>query len=163
MTYGFGIEGTTRALRQRRLHPSGRHSTFEDNLADMVKPLNMFISRPRIRSHCAHAVIGLTEQKQRFLSHLSQPQKHWKFSQGDLDERKLWTKYMKAYEDCINATSPPWAPWYAIPTDNKPYLRLCVAQIIANILKNLGLEYPKIRLKEKAQFSRLKKQLAKGG
>lgn len=107
--------------------------------------------------------VSKTEQKRRFLSRLSQPQKHWKFSQADLDERELWHKYMRAYEDCLNATSRPWAPWYAIPADNKPYMRMCVAEIIVNTLKNLGLEYPKVNLQEKAKLSRLKKKLEKGG
>jgi len=106
--------------------------------------------------------VSKSEQKKRFLSRLSQPEKHWKFSQADLDERQLWTKYMRAYEDCVNATSRSWAPWYAIPADNKPYMRMCVAEIIVNTLKSLGLEYPKFSLKEKAQFARLKKKLEKG-
>lgn len=107
--------------------------------------------------------VSKAEQKKRFLSRLSHPQKHWKFAQADVDERQLWGKYMRAYEDCLNATSRPWAPWYAIPADDKPYMRLCVAQIIVDTLKSLGLEYPKVGIKEKAQFSRMKKKLEKGG
>lgn len=103
--------------------------------------------------------VSKAEQKERFLSRLSQPRKHWKFSQADLDERELWNKYMRAYEDSLNATSRPWAPWYAIPADNKPYMRVSVAEIIVTTLKRLGLEYPRVNLKEKAKFSRLKKKL----
>jgi len=106
--------------------------------------------------------ISKAEQKRRFLSRLSQPTKHWKFSQADVEERRLWTKYMRAYEDCLNMTSRPWAPWYAIPADNKPYMRMCVAQLIVDTLKSLGLEYPRASVKEKAQFIKLKKKLEQG-
>ena len=107
--------------------------------------------------------VSKAEQKKRFLARLNQPQKHWKFSQADVEERRHWIKYMRVYEDCLNSTSRPWAPWYAIPADNKPYMRLCVAEIIASTLKNLGLEYPKLNVKEKAHFARLKKKLEKSG
>lgn len=107
--------------------------------------------------------VSKAEQKRRLLSRLSQPQKHWKFSQVDLDERQLWPKYMRAYEDSLNATSRPWAPWYSIPADNKPYMRLCVAEIIVHTLKSLGLQYPGLNLQQKAQFSKLRKKLQKNG
>lgn len=82
---------------------------------------------------------------------------------ADLEERKLWNTYMKAYEECLNATSRPWAPWHAIPADDKPYTRLCVAEIIVNTLKSLGLRYPPISAKQKAQFAKLRKKLEKKG
>ena len=101
------------------------------------------------------------EQRQRFLSRLNEPEKHWKFSSADLKERSFWPSYMAAYEDALNATSRPWAPWYAIPADNKPYMRLTVARIIANTLKSLKLRYPEVNKKERARFDEMRQILMK--
>ena len=106
--------------------------------------------------------VSKPEQKKRFLSRLSEPEKYWKFSTDDLEERKLWGKYMKAYEAALRATSRPWAPWYAIPADDKPYMRMCVADIVVKTLRNLSLRYPTVTKGQKAQFSKLKKKLEKG-
>ena len=75
--------------------------------------------------------VSRDEQKQRFLARLDDPEKHWKFSKGDVEERAYWDDYMEAYEDAIKTTSRPWAPWYAIPADSKSYMRLQVASILA--------------------------------
>ncbi|MEM1180063.1 MAG: polyphosphate kinase 2 family protein [Acidobacteriota bacterium] len=98
-------------------------------------------------------------QKERFLSRLNEPEKHWKFSAGDVRERGLWPKYMEAYQDALRATSRPWAPWYAIPADDKPYMRLTVAQIVAQTLGGLGLHYPTVDPKEEARFDEMRKIL----
>ena len=92
------------------------------------------------------------EQKARFMSRLTTPVRYWKFSKTDLSERGKWTDYMAAYQDVLNETSRESAPWYAIPADNKPYMRLCVAQIIAEKLASLPLEYPEKSAKELALF-----------
>lgn len=105
--------------------------------------------------------VSKQEQKKRFLSRLSEPQKHWKFSAADLEERKLWGKYMKAYEAALKASSRPWAPWYAIPADDKPYMRMCVAEIIVKTLRSLRLRYPTVTKKQKAQFFKLQRKLEK--
>ena len=87
--------------------------------------------------------VSKDEQRKRFLSRLEEPQKHWKFSEGDLAEREYWDDYQQAYEEALNETSRPWAPWYAIPADNKDYMRLMVAEIVRDTLKSLDLEYPR--------------------
>ena len=92
------------------------------------------------------------EQKRRFLARLNDPQKYWKFSKSDLSERSRWPDYMAAYEDALNATSREIAPWYAIPADNKPYMRLAVASIIARSLGSLPLAYPEKTGDELALF-----------
>ena len=71
-------------------------------------------------------------------------------------ERSFWPRYMEAYEAALNATSKPWAPWYAIPADDKPYLRLTVARILVETLKGLGLKYPEVDEKEKARFDEMR-------
>ncbi len=103
--------------------------------------------------------VSREEQRQRFLSRIDEPEKNWKFSDADVQERKFWKAYMAAYQDAINATSREWAPWYAIPADDKPFMRLCVAQIIVKTLKGLELKYPGVGDNEKARFSELRRML----
>lgn len=107
--------------------------------------------------------VSKAEQKKRLLSRLEQPEKYWKFSEEDLKERKLWNRYMKAYEECLNATSRPWAPGYAVPADNKPYMRTCIAEIIVKTLKGLGLAYPKIGLEQQQRYTHAKEILRGSG
>lgn len=84
------------------------------------------------------------EQRKRFLSRIDEPEKNWKFSENDIRDREHWDEYMEAYQEAIAATARPWAPWYVIPADNKPYMRLCVAEIITASLGQLELEYPRL-------------------
>jgi len=88
--------------------------------------------------------VSRDEQKRRFLKRIDEPESNWKFNAGDVKERKLWKKYMKAYQEVLNNTSEPWAPWYAIPADDKPFMRLTVANIVCRTLEKLKLEYPKL-------------------
>jgi PPK2 family polyphosphate:nucleotide phosphotransferase len=105
--------------------------------------------------------VSKEEQCRRFLARIKNPEKNWKFSIADVDERAFWKDYMLAYEEALEATSRPWAPWYAIPADDKPYMRLCVAEIITKSLKSLELRYPKVGPKERAAFSKMRKMLEK--
>lgn len=100
--------------------------------------------------------VSREEQKNRFLSRLDEPEKYWKFSGGDLRERGLWNRYMQAYEGMLNATSTEFAPWYAIPADNKPWMRMQVAQIIVETLRNMNLAYPSA---DTSQFAEYRAQL----
>jgi PPK2 family polyphosphate:nucleotide phosphotransferase len=84
------------------------------------------------------------EQRMRFLRRLDKPDKHWKFSISDVEERKHWDDYMLAYEQALQATARPWAPWYAIPADNKPFMRYIVAKIIVKTMESMNLEYPRL-------------------
>jgi PPK2 family polyphosphate:nucleotide phosphotransferase len=88
--------------------------------------------------------ISPEEQRQRLLARLDEPAKRWKFSAGDIGERKLWDKYMTAYEDAIRATSRSYAPWYVVPADHKPFARLVVARAIVDTLSRLDLKFPKV-------------------
>ena len=100
------------------------------------------------------------EQKKRQLRRLNKPNKNWKFSPGDLDERLLWNDYMKCYEDAINRTSKPHAPWYIIPADNKPAARLIVAAILLEELQKFhDIKEPELDPKIKAQIEDYKKRL----
>lgn len=103
--------------------------------------------------------VSLDEQKNRFLARLDVPGKNWKFNPDDVAERKHWDDYMQAYEDALNATSKPWAPWYAIPADSKPYMRARVAEIIVEALSGIDLAYPQPSNEEKARFETARTEL----
>jgi len=86
--------------------------------------------------------IDLKEQKERLQARLDDPNKQWKFSLGDLKERKLWPEYTEAYEDVLRKTSTKWAPWYIVPANRKWYRNLVVASIMVDALKRLDMSYP---------------------
>jgi polyphosphate kinase 2 (PPK2 family) len=88
--------------------------------------------------------VSKEEQRQRFLARLEEPGKRWKFAMGDVAERKLWDKYMDAYEDAIRQTSRPEAPWYVVPADKKWFARLVIAEAMVEAMEGLKLEFPKV-------------------
>ena len=98
--------------------------------------------------------VSKDEQKRRFLDRIDEPDKNWKFSMGDVRERKHWEAYMAAYEDALNATSRPWAPWYAIPADDKDYMRMQVADIVVRNLEALDLSYPTMPADQRAALEK---------
>lgn len=87
--------------------------------------------------------VSREEQRRRFLARIDNPKKNWKFSAGDVREAERWDDYMAAYQDALAATSRPWAPWYAIPADDKPFMRLTVAEILVDALRSLELRFPR--------------------
>jgi len=86
--------------------------------------------------------ISKDEQKQRLQARLNEANKRWKFSSGDLKERKLWPDYQRAYEEMLSETSTDWAPWYIIPANRKWYRNLVISEIIIETLENLNMSYP---------------------
>jgi len=104
--------------------------------------------------------ISRDEQKYRLIRRLNKKEKNWKFSPADLKERKLWDRYMQCYEDAINRTSTPFAPWYNIPADSKPAARLLVASILLNELKKYkDIKEPELDPEIKAHIADFKEQL----
>jgi len=101
------------------------------------------------------------EQRKRFLDRIDEPDKNWKFSLSDIHERKYWKHYMKAYEDCLNATSTDHAPWYVVPADNKENARLIVSQIVLDALNDLKMAYPKTTAKHLQELRSIRKLLDK--
>jgi len=97
--------------------------------------------------------VGRDEQARRFLSRAEEPHKNWKFAMGDIRERGHWRAYHEAYEEALAATSQPWAPWYAIPADDKPFMRLAVADIIVRSLEAMDPQYPDLPAEDRAQMS----------
>jgi PPK2 family polyphosphate:nucleotide phosphotransferase len=103
--------------------------------------------------------VSKEEQRHRFLARLEQPAKRWKFSMGDVAERKLWDKYMAAYEEMLCATSRPHAPWYVVPADNKPFARLVVAKAMVEALDRLDLKFPKVDPAALKEMEKVRKAL----
>ena len=104
--------------------------------------------------------ISKDEQKYRLIRRLNKKEKNWKFSPDDLKERKLWDDYMRCYEDAINRTSTPFAPWYNIPADSKPAARLLVASILLNELeKYKDIKEPELDSEVKVRIAEFKEQL----
>jgi PPK2 family polyphosphate:nucleotide phosphotransferase len=101
------------------------------------------------------------EQRKRFLARIDEPEKNWKFSNADIEERKIWKQYMKAYEQCLGATSTGDSPWYIVPADDKENARLIVSRIILDSFDNLKMAYPKTSAKRHRELQLIRKRLAK--
>jgi PPK2 family polyphosphate:nucleotide phosphotransferase len=101
------------------------------------------------------------EQRTRFIDRIDRPDKNWKFSVADIEERKFWKDYMRAYGKCLSATSTKHAPWYVVPADDKLSTRLIVSRIVLDTLHALDLKYPKTTAKRRRELLSLRKKLAK--
>ncbi|MCB1750214.1 MAG: polyphosphate kinase 2 family protein [Gammaproteobacteria bacterium] len=101
------------------------------------------------------------EQCRRFLARIDEPEKNWKFSLADIEERKFWKQYMQAYEACLSATSTETAPWYVIPADDKKNARLIISQIVVETLKSLGMRYPETDDNRRRELLSIREQLVK--
>jgi PPK2 family polyphosphate:nucleotide phosphotransferase len=101
------------------------------------------------------------EQRKRFLDRINRPEKNWKLSQSDLDERKFWSQYTQAYEDCLSATSTRNARWHVIPADDKYNARLIVSRIVIEAMQSLKMSYPKMTSERRSELLAIRKQLEK--
>jgi PPK2 family polyphosphate:nucleotide phosphotransferase len=101
------------------------------------------------------------EQRKRFLERIDEPEKNWKFSLADIEERKFWKHYMKAYEECLSATSTAGSPWYVVPADDKENARLIVSQIVLDAFEGLKMAYPKTSAKREQELQSIRRRLAK--
>ncbi len=101
------------------------------------------------------------EQRQRFLKRMDDPSKNWKISLADIQERKFWKDYMKAYEACLSATSTSKSPWYVVPADDKENAHLVISQIIVDTLKSLKMSYPKLDPQRQKELLQMRKSLSR--
>ena len=99
------------------------------------------------------------EQRKRFCERIDDSDKNWKFTLADIQERKHWERYLKAYEACLSATSTDHAPWYVVPADDKENARLIVSQIFLDTLKGLKMEFPKITAQRRRELKAIRKRL----
>lgn len=101
------------------------------------------------------------EQRKRFLDRIDEPDKNWKFSAADIEERKFWKQYMQAYEDCLSATSTKIAPWYVVPADDKKNARLIISKIVLDTFRSLKMRYPEVGTNRRQELLSIRQQLMK--
>jgi len=140
--------------------PRGDHAVWRDryrSIAGLERHLHT--NGTRIVKFYLH--LSKEEQRKRFLQRIDEPEKNWKFSLADVEERKFWKDYMKAYQECIGATSTSDSPWYIVPTDDKENARLIVSQIVLDTLEGLDMSYPKTSAARRQELLSIRQQLAK--
>ena len=103
--------------------------------------------------------VSKEEQRQRFLARIDEPEKNWKFSAGDSKERAFWDDYQKAFSEVLSNTSTPWAPWYVIPADDKPFARVAAAAVLVHTLMEIDPRFPKVTPEAKAALQAAKVEL----
>ncbi len=103
--------------------------------------------------------VSTDEQRERFVARVDEPEKNWKFRAGDVEERRHWKSYMAAYEDALNETSRPWAPWYAIPADDKPFMRRTVADVVRQTIERMNPRFPEVSHEERQRMISLRDEL----
>jgi PPK2 family polyphosphate:nucleotide phosphotransferase len=128
-----------------------------------IRNWEQYLSRngTAVRKFFLHVSKG--EQKKRFLARLDEPEKNWKFSTADVQERAHWKEYMSAYEDMIRNTSTDEAPWYVVPANNKWFTRLVVAEAVIDALESLKPKFPVLDAKHKRELAAARRALLKQG
>ena len=146
-------------LDRQRLPPTGAHSVWEGRYRSIVESeAHLHRNGTRIVKVFLH--LSEEEQRRRFLERADEPEKSWKLTAGDLEERKLWKHYMRAYEACLGATSTAIAPWHIVPADDKKTARLVVARLLVETLQALKLSLPKPGKARQQELRALRKRLA---
>ncbi|HUE11062.1 MAG TPA: polyphosphate kinase 2 family protein [Steroidobacteraceae bacterium] len=131
-------------LERERIPPSlVTKNIWNERFAD-INAYERYLSRNGVVIRKFFLNLSKEEQKKRFLKRLDRPDKNWKFSAADVAERERWSDYMTAYEEMIQHTATPYAPWYVVPADKKWYTRLVVAAAIIHALEDLNLHYPTV-------------------
>jgi PPK2 family polyphosphate:nucleotide phosphotransferase len=136
----------------------GKH-LWRDRFED-IRAYERYLSRNGTKILKFFLHISKGEQKKRFLARLDEPAKNWKFSTGDLKERAFWDDYQDVYEEMIQATATPHAPWYVVPANDKDYAHLIVAGAVIAALDSLPLAFPKVSPEQKEALARARQQLA---
>jgi PPK2 family polyphosphate:nucleotide phosphotransferase len=143
----------TETLRRQKLPAPllGKH-IWDERLADIAH-FEDYLTRQGTKILKFFLHVSHKEQKKRFLDRLEEPEKNWKFSASDVQERKFWDDYMDAFEEAIRATASKHAPWFVVPADNKWFTRLVVAAAIVDAMESLGLAYPKVGAAKEKEFA----------
>lgn len=146
-------------LERQRLPPGKRDRKFWDQRYDDINRFEKHLVRNGTVILKFFLHISREEQRQRLLARLENPKKHWKFQVGDLAERALWDRYMKAYEAAISATSTRWAPWHIIPANHKWVARALVGAVLSRAIRKLDLQPPAVSPQERQAFAEARRQL----
>jgi PPK2 family polyphosphate:nucleotide phosphotransferase len=139
--------------------PHDHDAVWRDRYRSIVDlERHLHVNGTRIVKFYLH--LSKEEQQKRFLARIDEPEKNWKFSLADIEERKFWKQYIKAYEKCLSATSTRESPWYVVPADDKENTRLIVSRIILDAFEALKMAYPKTSAERLAELQSIRKQLA---
>ena len=149
-------------LASSQMPPSLQGKKFWQHRFDDIRGFEHHLARSGTLVLKFFLNISREEQRRRFLARLDEPDKNWKFSMGDVAERRLWPKYMAAYEDAIRETSREHAPWYVVPADNKWFTRLVVAGALVEALEGLKLSYPRVTGEKRKELEKARRALTTG-
>jgi PPK2 family polyphosphate:nucleotide phosphotransferase len=144
--------------RQKLPAPLIHKDIWEERYED-INNFELHLARNGTRIIKIFLHVSKEEQKRRFLERLEKPAKNWKFSLGDLAERKFWDDYQAAYEEMLAATTTKHAPWYVIPADHKFVARAAVAEILTNTILDLAVDYPSVSKETKVAFAAAREKL----
>jgi PPK2 family polyphosphate:nucleotide phosphotransferase len=139
---------------------SDRASIWDDRYRSITNlERHLHLNGTRVIKFFLH--LSKEEQRRRFLQRIDKPDKNWKFSTADIEERKFWKGYMNAYEKCLSATSTKHAPWYIVPADNKENTRLIVSAIVVDTFEELKMSYPETSAARRRELQSIRKRLTK--
>ena len=148
-------------LEKERIPKELREERFWKNRYEDINAFENYLTRNGIAIRKFFLNVSKKEQKRRFLERLDNPEKNWKFSPGDVRERKCWDDYQSAYEKMIRNTASERAPWVVVPADNKWFSRLLVVATVVDALSEMNLEYPKVSDEKMAALKAARKELEK--
>lgn len=154
--------GKVRELYRKQAHADriDEDTIMEDRYTD-IRNFEKYLYRNSIRTVKIFLHVSKDEQALRFLSRIEEPEKNWKFSAGDWEERAYWDAYQEAFEDAINATATRESPWYVVPADHKWYMRYLVSEILCDTLIDMDPQYPEVTSERLAEFEKLRDSIAK--
>jgi polyphosphate kinase 2 (PPK2 family) len=138
--------------RQKLPPPLVSKRIWDERLADIAH-FEDYVARQGTKIPKFFLHVSRNEQKKRFMDRLDGPEKNWKFSASDVQERKFWSEYMYAFEEAIRTTASKHAPWFVVPADNKWFSRLLVAAAIVEPMASLDLAYPKLDAVKKKELA----------
>jgi polyphosphate kinase 2 (PPK2 family) len=140
-------------LERQKLPPSLITKSIWDERYEDISNIERYLGRNGVLIRKFFLHVSKKEQKKRFLERLDNPDKNWKFSMTDAQERAYWEDYQEAYEDMIRATASKHAPWYVVPADNKWFTRVVVAAAIIDALGSLDLKFPVVDDEKKKELA----------
>jgi PPK2 family polyphosphate:nucleotide phosphotransferase len=146
-------------LAKQKLPPQLMGKKIWEKRFEDIRNFEQYLARNGVVVRKFFLHVSKKEQKRRFLERIDDPQKNWKFSSNDANERDFWDDYMEAYEQMIQETATKEAPWYVVPADNKWFTRVVVASAVIETLASLDLAYPKVDETKLKELSAAKKKL----
>jgi len=146
--------------RQKIPPPLVGERIWDERLADIAH-FEDYLTRQGVIILKFFLNVSREEQKKRFLTRLDMPEKNWKFSSSDVQERTFWDDYMHAYQEMIRATASTHAPWFVVPADHRWFTRLVVAAAIVEAVEHLDLAYPTIDADKRKELAKMRAALVR--